>query len=82
MAPHGSDSAVRPAGRERHRASSVRTLRSRRGSGLIDGDEPRPPDTSSTNKPGHSFHATCELRLAKSDEGRTQAQLSAIRALL
>lgn len=28
------------------------------------------------------FHATCELRVAKSDDGRTHAQLSAIRALL
>jgi hypothetical protein len=28
------------------------------------------------------FHSTCELLVAKSDDGRTQAQLSAIRALL
>ena len=28
------------------------------------------------------FHAACELRVAESDDGRTQAQLSSIRALL
>lgn len=45
---------------------------------------PRSRDTCPQRQRGclPIFNSTCELLVAKSDDGRTQAQLSAIRALL
>jgi hypothetical protein len=59
----------------RRRAATRASTRARR---------PRSRDTCPQRQRGCSpvFHSTCELLVAKSDDGRTQAQLSAIRALL
>jgi hypothetical protein len=71
--------AARPLGRYKA-GCFCQSLRSGAGSGLIEGSHARPHRCNSGWLP--VFHATCELLVDQSDDGRTHAQLSAIRALL